>query len=96
MLMVEISNSKRTSSKGRQDWLSPRVRQDEQLGEIANIIVGNAKTDFPEGNHSISVPSVVVGRYEVSYPSGVPIICIPCETDNGKMVIEIAMKFNPM
>ena len=64
----------------------------DAIGEIANMIAGNAKTDFPGSNHSISVPSVIIGQHLVSYPSGLPIIAIPCETDNGLFVIEIAIK----
>jgi chemotaxis protein CheX len=64
----------------------------DAIGEIANMIAGNAKTDFPGENNAISVPSVVTGKHEVSYPSGLPIIAIPCETDAGQMVVEIAIK----
>ena len=42
----------------------------DAIGEIANMIAGNAKTDFPSTGTSISVPSVVVGKHKVSYPSG--------------------------
>jgi chemotaxis protein CheX len=66
----------------------------DAIGEIANIIAGNAKTDFPSSGTSISVPSVVVGKHKVSYPSGLPIIAIPCITDKGVMVIEVALKEN--
>ncbi len=66
----------------------------DAIGEIANMIAGNAKTDFPTCNNSISVPSVVSGKHQVSYPSGIPIITIPCQTEKGQMVIEIALKAN--
>lgn len=64
----------------------------DAIGEIANMIAGNAKTSFPSEGTSISVPSVVVGQHKVSYPSGLPIICIPCTTDKGGMMIEVALK----
>jgi chemotaxis protein CheX len=64
----------------------------DAIGEIANMIAGNAKTDFPSSDNSISVPSVVVGKHKVSYPSGVPVITIPCILDKGQMIIEIALK----
>lgn len=64
----------------------------DAIGEIANMIAGNAKTDFPSNDNAISVPSVVVGKHKVSYPSGVPIITIPCITEKGEMFIEIALK----
>ncbi len=66
----------------------------DAIGEIANMIAGNAKTDFPGGNNASSTPSVVVGKHKVSYPSGLPIITIPCITDKGDMFIEIALKTN--
>jgi chemotaxis protein CheX len=66
----------------------------DAIGEIANMIAGNAKTDFPCEGTSISVPSVVVGKHKVSYPSGLPIIAIPCITDKGELVIEVALKSN--
>ena len=64
----------------------------DAIGEIANMIAGNAKTDFPTEDNSISVPSVVIGKHKVSYPSGIPIITIPCSTDKGGIVIEVALK----
>lgn len=66
----------------------------DAIGEIANMIAGNAKTDFPSSGTTISVPSVVIGKHKVSYPSGLPIISIPCITDKGELVIEVALKNN--
>jgi len=64
----------------------------DAIGEIANMIAGNAKKDFPGGDASISVPSVVVGKHQTAYPSGVPIISIPCDTSAGRMMIEIVLQ----
>ena len=66
----------------------------DAIGEICNMIAGNAKTDFPSSNNAISTPSVVVGKHKVSYPTGLPIITIPCITEKGEMFIEIALKVN--
>jgi len=66
----------------------------DAIGEIANMIAGNAKTDFPSEGTTISVPSVVIGKHKVSYPSGLPIIAIPIVTDKGELVIEVALKEN--
>ena len=63
----------------------------DAVGEIANMISGNAKTDFPGGGNAISVPQVVVGRENVSYPTGTPVICIPCETPKGLLHIDVAL-----
>ena len=64
----------------------------DAIGEIANMVAGNAKTDFPGANNSISVPSVIIGQHKVSYPTGLPIISIPCETNKGQFMIEVAIK----
>lgn len=66
----------------------------DAIGEITNMIAGNAKKDFPGEGTSISIPSVVIGRHKITYPRGVPIISIPCETSSGRLMIDIALKEN--
>jgi len=66
----------------------------DAIGEIANMIAGGAKKDFPGGNNLISVPSIVIGRHHVSYPRGLPVISIPCDTSAGRLVVEVALKEN--
>lgn len=63
----------------------------DAVGEIANMISGNAKTDFPGGASAISVPQVVVGKEKVTYPAATPIICIPCATEQGLLHIDVAL-----
>ena len=76
-----------------QDKLT-KVGQDctDAIGEIANMVAGDAKKDFPKGNTSISVPSVIIGKHKVAFPKGVPIISIPCGTKSGNFSIEVALK----
>jgi len=64
----------------------------DAIGEIANMIAGNAKKDFPGEDTSISCPSVVVGKHKTTYPKGIPIISIPCETSAGRLCIDVALK----
>ncbi len=64
----------------------------DAIGEIANMIAGDAKKDFPEGDTTISVPSVVIGLHKIAFPKGVPIISIPCQTDKGSFTIDVAIK----
>ena len=64
----------------------------DAVGEIANMIAGNAKTDFPGGASAISVPRVVIGRENVPYPVATPIISIPCDTNKGSLQIDVALK----
>jgi chemotaxis protein CheX len=64
----------------------------DAIGEIANMVAGDAKKRFPKGNTTISVPSVVIGMHRIAFPKGVPIISIPCETDKGGFAIDVALK----
>ena len=66
----------------------------DAIGEIANMIAGGAKKDFPGGNNSISTPSIIIGRHHVSYPRGLPVISIPCDTSAGRLAVEVALKEN--
>jgi chemotaxis protein CheX len=64
----------------------------DAIGEVANMVAGDAKKRFPKANTTISVPSVIIGSHKVAYPSGLPIISIPCETEAGQFAIEVALK----
>ena len=64
----------------------------DAIGEIANMIAGNAKSAFPVDNASISVPTVISGKHSVNYPSGVPVISIPCEASGGGLSVDVALK----
>ena len=64
----------------------------DAIGEIANMVAGDAKRDFPERNTTISVPSVVLGMHRIAFPKGVPIISIPCKTGKGSFAIDVAIK----
>ncbi|MGB5984703.1 MAG: chemotaxis protein CheX [Desulfobacterales bacterium] len=64
----------------------------DAIGEIANMVAGNAKNNFPNPDTSISVPSVVIGKHKIKYPTGIPIITIPCKTDRGAFIVDIALK----
>jgi len=66
----------------------------DAIGEIDNMVAGGAKKDFPGDSNSISVPSVVVGKHKIVYPTGLPIISIPSETGVGPLVVDVALKAN--
>ncbi len=66
----------------------------DAIGELVNMVSGNAKGQFP-GNKkvSISCPTVVVGRnHIVARQKDIPCVMIPCTTDCGELVIEIAIR----
>ena len=63
------------------------------IGELANIVAGNAKQHFTNCNLSISLPNVVVGRgHIIAAPSGTPSIVIPFGCSLGDFAVEISLK----
>jgi chemotaxis protein CheX len=66
----------------------------DAVGELTNMISGNAKGMFTgKRKVTISCPSVVVGPgHTVARPKDVPCVVIPCTTDCGELVIEIAIQ----
>jgi chemotaxis protein CheX len=66
----------------------------DAVGELVNMVSGGAKAMFTDTKDvSISCPSVIVGKdHGVALPSDVPCVVIPCTTDCGEFVIEIAIR----
>ncbi|MBI4719457.1 MAG: chemotaxis protein CheX [Planctomycetes bacterium] len=65
----------------------------DAIGELANMVAGNAKAEFHGLSVSISLPSVIVGRdHAVSQSRNFPHIVIPCETCFGAVNVEVGMK----
>jgi len=65
----------------------------DAIGELANMISGNAKKDFEGLQVFISPPSVVVGAgHMVKSTSVVPRLVIPCLTPAGPFVVEVAVR----
>jgi chemotaxis protein CheX len=66
----------------------------DAIGELANMIAGNAKKDLG-ASANISIPSVVIGpNHTVARLSGVPCLVIPCSTPVGDFAVEINIKQN--
>ncbi len=65
----------------------------DAVGELINMISGNAKAEFQRKSVSISVPSVVIGAgHRVASSSGTPCVVIPCNTDCGEVVLEVSLR----
>ena len=66
----------------------------DAVGELVNMVSGGAKAQFTDTKDvSISCPSVIVGKdHGVALPSDVPCVVIPCTTDCGEFVIEVAIR----
>ena len=63
------------------------------VGEIVNIVAGNAKQDLARYQLSISLPQVVVGKnHEIARLSGVPALVVPFGSDLGEFAMEVSLK----
>lgn len=62
------------------------------VGELANMIGGNAKERLNRGNLSLGLPTVVSGEnHRVAYSSEMRISCIPFTSPYGRLSIELGM-----
>jgi len=65
----------------------------DAIGELVNMVSGNAKADFKDRDVSISCPSVVIGHdHTIGRPKEIPCVAIPCQSDCGDFVIEISIQ----
>jgi chemotaxis protein CheX len=63
------------------------------IGELVNIVAGNAKQYLSHFNLSISLPKVVVGKnHTIASISGVPTIVVPIQSSLGEFAMEISLK----
>ena len=62
----------------------------DAVGELTNVIAGNAKAQLEEYKLSLSLPNVIYGKEaELRFPERCQPISIPFQTDHGPMAIEI-------
>jgi chemotaxis protein CheX len=65
----------------------------DAIGEVANIIAGNAKKELSQYKLTISLPNVIVGKsHSISAPSGTPTIIVPIIGQVGEFAMEVALK----
>jgi chemotaxis protein CheX len=63
------------------------------VGELVNIVAGNAKKGLENLRIEISLPGVIVGNnYNINWPKGVPVITIPFSSDVGNFSVNVSMK----
>ncbi|MBD3344733.1 MAG: chemotaxis protein CheX [Chitinivibrionales bacterium] len=63
------------------------------IGEIANIIAGNAKQHLDGLNLMISLPNVIIGKsHTLSTQKGVPTLIVPFQSPSGEFVMEVSLK----
>jgi chemotaxis protein CheX len=65
---------------------------DGMVGEMVNIISGNAAGQLSDFDIDISVPIVVQGEHHtISWPERAPIVGVPFTTDYGPFMINICL-----
>jgi len=62
------------------------------IGELVNIVAGNAKQYLTKYNLSISLPKVIIGNHSVASTKDVPTLVVPFISSLGEFAIEIALK----
>lgn len=63
------------------------------VGELINIIAGNAKQDLLEFRIEISLPGVITGKsYKIHWPDGVPVVCIPFASEAGAFTVNVSLR----
>jgi chemotaxis protein CheX len=63
------------------------------IGELVNIVAGNAKQYLTKYHLSISLPKVVVGRnHSVASMSGIPTTVVAVLSSLGEFAMEISLK----
>ena len=65
----------------------------DAIGELANMISGNAKAKFTGRSVSISCPSVVIGKnHRIHQPSDSTCVSIPCHSSCGEFAVEVCIR----
>ena len=61
------------------------------VGELTNMVAGAAKSQLAELQMSLAIPTVVMGRFTVQFPSSTNPICVPFESALGSLTIEVGL-----
>lgn len=81
-------------------WLGERLPADTQdardaVGEITNIVLGDAKTTMSAGDIDInlSIPNVIAGtEFQFTYPANVTVQTVPFTSPYGDFVVDVAVR----
>lgn len=65
----------------------------DAVGELANMVAGQAKTELQEYDLSVGLPNVVTGEgHSVRFPSSTPPLAVPFSTDIGPLRLEVGFE----
>ena len=63
------------------------------VGELVNIIAGNAKQGLADFRIEISLPGVITGNtYRIHWPEGTPVVSIPFESEVGEFSVNVSLR----
>ena len=68
---------------------------EDAIGEIGNIVVGDARRSLIQDGHqlNISIPTVVIGvGHKISRSGDVPCIAIPFTTEFGDFEVNVGLR----
>ena len=64
----------------------------DAIGELANMVAGNAKTQLEQFEMSLSLPNVILGKnHTVQFPSDVTPIGIPFDCKWGTITMDVGL-----
>ena len=97
---IIISMPERLACKIASNMLMETITQldrnvEDAIGEIGNILVGDARRSLMQDGHSlnISIPTVVIGKgHRISRPGDIPCIAIPFTTEFGDFEVNVGLK----
>ncbi|TWT47418.1 chemotaxis protein CheX [Botrimarina hoheduenensis] len=96
--MVVINLSKEVAVRAASAMLMEEKTEidDEVLdavGELANVIAGQAKTELAEYNLSVGLPNVITGEgHEIRFPSATPPLAVAFQTEMGPLRLEVGFE----
>jgi chemotaxis protein CheX len=63
------------------------------VGELINIIAGNAKQGLMDFRIEISLPGVITGTtYRIHWPDNIPVVTIPFESEIGSFTVNVSLR----
>lgn len=64
----------------------------DALGELANMVAGQAKSKFEGVNITISLPRVIAGKnLQLLDSKSAPVLILPCDSELGRFATEVSM-----
>ncbi len=65
----------------------------DAVGELTNIISGNAKNELPQYELAITIPTVVEGLgHSIKLPRNLPFVKLPFKTKFGDLTLKVCLK----